>query len=80
MNPIVKPWPFRGWEIDLIGQIFPPSSKGHKLILVAIDYFTKWVEVISLRIVTLKSLVNFVKEHVIYCHETVQIIRAQVQK
>ena len=26
MNPIVKPWPFRGWGIDLINQIFPSSS------------------------------------------------------
>jgi len=41
MNPIIKPWPFWGWGIDLIGQIFPPSSKGHKFILVATDYFTK---------------------------------------
>jgi hypothetical protein len=44
MNPIIKPWPFRGWAIDRIGQIYPPSSKGHKLVLVAMDYFTKWVE------------------------------------
>ena len=36
MNPIIKPWPFRGWAIDLIGQIYPPSSKGHKFILVAL--------------------------------------------
>jgi len=43
MNPIIKPWPFRGWAIDLIGQIYQPSSKGHKFILVATDYFTKWV-------------------------------------
>ena len=27
MNPIIKPWLFQGWRIDLIGQIFPPSSK-----------------------------------------------------
>jgi len=27
MNPIIKPWSFRGWGIDLIGQIFPSSSK-----------------------------------------------------
>ena len=27
MNPIIKPWPLRGWAIDLIGQIYPPSSK-----------------------------------------------------
>ena len=31
MNPIIKPWPFRGWGIDLIGQIYPPSSKNHKV-------------------------------------------------
>ena len=48
MNPIIKPWPFRGWGIDLIGQIFLPSSKGHKFILVAMDYFAKWVEAIPL--------------------------------
>jgi len=41
MNPIIKPWPFRGYAIDLIGHIYPPSSKGHKFILVATDYFTK---------------------------------------
>jgi hypothetical protein len=28
LNPIIKPWPFRGWGVDLIGQINPPSSKG----------------------------------------------------
>ncbi|GKV35610.1 hypothetical protein SLEP1_g43856 [Rubroshorea leprosula] len=44
LHPIVKPWPFRGWAIDLIGKIYPPSSKGHSFIIVAIDYFTKWVE------------------------------------
>jgi hypothetical protein len=36
MNPIIKPWPFIGWAIDLIGQIYPPSSKGHKFILVVL--------------------------------------------
>jgi hypothetical protein len=49
LNPIIKPWPFRGWGIDLIGQINPPSSKGHKFVLLATDYFTKWVEAIPLK-------------------------------
>ena len=66
MNPIIKSWPFRGWGIDLIGQIFPPSSKGHKFILVATDYFTKWVEAIPLKMVTSKNMVDFVKEHIMY--------------
>ena len=43
LHSIVKPWPFQGWALDLIGQIHPSSSKGHKYILMAVDYFTKWV-------------------------------------
>ena len=66
MNPIIKPWPFRGWAIDLIGQIYPPSSKGHKFILVATDYFTKWVEAIPLKKVTSANMIDFVKEHIVY--------------
>jgi hypothetical protein len=26
LNPIVKPWPFRGWGVDFIGEIHPSSS------------------------------------------------------
>ena len=66
MNPIIKPCPFRGWGIDLIGQIHPLSSKGHKFILLATDYFTKWVEAIPLKKVTLENMIEFVMEHIIY--------------
>jgi len=66
MNPIIKPWPFRGCAIDLIGQIYPPSSRGHKFIFVATDYFTKWVEAIPLKKVTSANMIDFVKEHIIY--------------
>jgi len=64
MNPIIKPWSFRGWGIDLIGQIYPPSSKGH--ILVTTDYFTKWVEAIPLKRVASANMIDFVKEHIVY--------------
>ncbi|KAL1363986.1 hypothetical protein AAHE18_03G185900 [Arachis hypogaea] len=39
LHVIVKPWPFRGWTLDLIGQIHPPSSKGHKFILHIVHRF-----------------------------------------
>ena len=66
MNPIIKPWPFRGWGMDMIGKINPPSSKGHMWILAITDYFTKWVEAIPMKSVASKDVINFVKEHVIH--------------
>ena len=38
----------------------------HKFKLVAMDYFTKWVEAIPLKFVTSKNMVDFVKEHIVY--------------
>ena len=34
--------------------------------LVATDYFTKWVEAIPLKTVTSQNMIEFVKEHLIY--------------
>jgi transposase InsO family protein len=66
MNPIIKPWPFRGWGMDMIGKINSLSSNGHQYILAIMDYFTKWVEAIPMKIVTSKDVINFIKEHVIH--------------
>jgi len=54
LHLIVKPCPFRGWALDIIGEIKPGSSARHKYILAGIYYFTKWVESIPLRKVTKK--------------------------
>nr|AAQ56455.1 putative integrase [Oryza sativa Japonica Group] len=52
LNPIIKPWPFRGWALDFVGQIYPSSSRGHRFVLVATDYFTKWAEAVPLKNMT----------------------------
>ncbi|RVW66336.1 Transposon Ty3-I Gag-Pol polyprotein [Vitis vinifera] len=44
LHALTSPWPFSVWGIDIIGKVSPKSSSGHEFILVAIDYFTKWVE------------------------------------
>jgi hypothetical protein len=52
LHPIIKPWPFRGWGLDFIGEIHPSSSKWHRFVLVATDYFTKWTEAVALKNMT----------------------------
>jgi hypothetical protein len=66
MYHIIKPWPFRGWRLDFIGQIHPPSSKGHRFVLVAMDYFTKWTEVVPLKNMTHKEVIEFIMEYIIH--------------
>ncbi|GLT30849.1 hypothetical protein SLA2020_056320 [Shorea laevis] len=60
------PWPFHTWGLDLIGPIHSPSE-GYVWILVATEYFTKWVETIPLRKATGPTVSNFIKEDII-CH------------
>ena len=65
LHSIVKPWPFRGWAMDLIRKIYPTSSKGHNFILVSIYHFTKLVEAVPLKMVKKKDVIQFIKEHII---------------
>uniref|UniRef100_A0A2N9G8V4 RNA-directed DNA polymerase n=1 Tax=Fagus sylvatica TaxID=28930 RepID=A0A2N9G8V4_FAGSY len=58
------PWPFHTWGLYLIGPI-NPASGGYIWILVATEYFTKWVKAILLRKATGAAVTNFVQEHII---------------
>ncbi|KAM1971818.1 hypothetical protein ACFX16_018703 [Malus domestica] len=66
LNPVVKPWPFRGWAINFIGQIYPASSKGHTFIIVATDYFTKWVEASAVKSITSAAVKNFIETKILH--------------
>jgi transposase InsO family protein len=58
-------WPFSMWGLDMIGPINPKASNGHRFILVAIDYFTKWVEAASYSSVTQNVVTRFIKNNII---------------
>lgn len=66
MHAIVKPWPFKGWALDLIGEIQPTSSKSQKYILVGINYFTKWIKAIPLVKVDQEAIIKFIERNIIY--------------
>ncbi|KAI5343733.1 hypothetical protein L3X38_011609 [Prunus dulcis] len=63
LTPIVSPWPFAQWGLDLIGPM--PQGKGQvKYAVVAVDYFTKWVEAEPLATITSAKIEDFVWTHI----------------
>ena len=65
LNILTAPWPFAMWGIDMIGEIRPTTSNGHCFILVAIDYFTKWVEAASFASITKNVVARFIRHNLI---------------
>ena len=59
MTPISSPWPFAQWGIDIIGS-FPLGKKQLRFLIVAIDYFTKWVEAKLVVMITEAKVTSFV--------------------
>ena len=53
------------WGIDMIWEIKPTASNGYRFILVAIAYFTKWVEAASYASVTKNVAAWFIKHNLI---------------
>ena len=49
----------------MIGEINPTASNGHRFILAAIDYFTKWVEAASFAFVTKNVVDQLIKYNLI---------------
>nr|GEY82510.1 2-alkenal reductase [Tanacetum cinerariifolium] len=57
LTSIMSPWPFYQWGLDILGPL--PEGLGKlKFIIVAIDYFTKWIEAKPLDKTTRKELLN----------------------
>ena len=67
LHSLAAPWPFLAWGMDVIGPMIPKASNGHEYILVAIDYFTKWVKATSYKSVTQAVVARFLKHNLI-CH------------
>jgi hypothetical protein len=43
LNPLSSPWLFAQWGLNIIGPL--PWALGNKrFLIVATDYFTKWIE------------------------------------
>jgi hypothetical protein len=62
--PISSAWPFDLWGIDIVGP-FPTATRQRKFLIVAVEYFTKWVEAEALAKITAKATIGFIWKNII---------------
>ncbi|KAK0604686.1 hypothetical protein LWI29_018212 [Acer saccharum] len=65
LTPMSSPWPFARIEVDIIGPL-PRGTADKRYAVVAIDYFTKWVEAEALKHITEANITNFIKHSIIF--------------
>ncbi|XP_043693013.1 uncharacterized protein LOC122643459 [Telopea speciosissima] len=68
LTSISSPLPFVQWGMDILGP-FPKAFGGKQFIVVAVDYFTKWVEAKALATITTAKVWKFFLHSVIYRYE-----------
>nr|XP_025665327.1 uncharacterized protein LOC112764025 [Arachis hypogaea] len=57
-------WPFNRWGIDILGP-FPTAPRQVKFLVVAVDYFSKWIEAQPLAKITSSQIISFVWKYII---------------
>ena len=65
LQPITIENPFEQWGLDVVGEINPNSSKLHKYILTATDYFSKWIEEIPLKVINDNEVIQFLQQNIV---------------
>ena len=66
---MTSPWPFAVWRIDIIGEVRSKASNDHRYIIMAIDYFFKWVEAESYATIDSKQMARFIEKNIICRYE-----------
>ncbi|GJS19835.1 reverse transcriptase domain-containing protein [Tanacetum coccineum] len=64
LTPITSPWPFYKWGIDIAGP-FPKGPGKVKFLIVAMDYFTKWIEAKAVATISGGQVKKFVWDNIV---------------
>ncbi|CAL2237893.1 unnamed protein product [Prunus armeniaca] len=64
LSPIVGPWPFARWRMDIVGPLLTAPG-GKTYVLLATDYFTQLVEAEAYGIVAHTDVIKFVWPNII---------------
>ncbi|GAU51366.1 hypothetical protein TSUD_134070 [Trifolium subterraneum] len=73
LKTLISPWPFAWWGMDILGP-FPTASRQVKYLIVAVDYFTKWIEAEPLVKIGAAHILRFFKRNVLARFEIPQVV------
>jgi BRCT domain type II-containing protein len=65
LTQLIKPtWPLQRWGLDLLGPL--PRAQGNlKYVVVAVEYFSKWIEAKPLAIITSVTVQKFFWQNIV---------------
>ncbi|GKB03179.1 reverse transcriptase domain-containing protein [Tanacetum coccineum] len=61
---ITSPWPFHKWGINISGP-FPEAQGKVNFLIIAINYFTKWIKAKPVATITRNEIKKFVWDHIV---------------
>jgi hypothetical protein len=65
LTQLIQPtWPLQRWGLDLLGPL-PPAQGNLKYVLVAVEYFLKWIEVKPLATITSVTVQKFFWQNIV---------------
>ena len=64
LSAIAAPWLFHKWGADILGP-FPPARQQVRFLIVAVDYFTKWIEAEAVATITAARVKSFYWRNII---------------
>jgi ribonuclease HI len=67
LTQLIQPtWPLQRWGLDLLGPL-PPAQGNLKYVVVAVEYFSKWIEAKPLATITSATVQKFFWQNIV-CH------------
>jgi hypothetical protein len=65
LTQLIQPtWPLQRWGLDMLGPL-PPAQGNLKYVVVAVEYFSKWIEAKPLATITLATIQKFFWQNIV---------------
>ena len=65
LTQLIQPtWPLQRWGLDLLGPL-PPAQGNLKYVVVAVEYFSKWIEAKPLATITSVTVQKFFWQNIV---------------